>query len=980
MSRVLRALVLTAAAALPLAAQLATPLDASVQRTIRWRNIGPANMASRVVDIEAVASNPKEFYIGYAAGGVWKTVNGGTTFRPVFEGQTTASIGDIAIAPSNPQVLYVGTGESNARNSISPGDGVYRSRDGGASWTKVGLEKSQHIGRIIVHPTNPDIVWVAAFGAAWGPSKERGLYKSTDGGANWKQVKFVNENAGFIDLQIDPRDPNTLYAASWEFRRGPWFMRSGGVGSGLWKSTDGGESWKEISGNGFPAQQKGRISISVHAADPRVVYAVVEADTAPNPTKPTGPRRVYNYPGDPGDPELYGIGLDIYPLSKSASGLYRSNDGGVSWTHVNRHNTRPFYFSLLRVDPKRPDRVYQGDNSFWFSDDGGKTQRLGAQDIHIDWHAMWIDPNDPTHWMVGGDGGIGITRDDGGSFEFIDSHATGQFYAVSFDNQPFYRVCGGLQDNGTWCGPSRTKWSEGILTRDWQTVGGGDGFYSQQDPTNPDIVYYSAQGGNYGRRDLSTWEAKSLRSGGGRPGRSRWADSLRAARGDTTAPISPEIARELDRIRKAAGDDSARTLRFNWEAPLILSAHNANTLYAGGNKVIKSVNRGDRWQEISPDLSWKDSVRIRTSTMFSGGITKDVTGAEVNGTVSTLAESPARPGLLWVGTDDGKVWVTRNDGVTWEELTARFTGVVPAKTWVSRIEASRADSNTVYIAFDNHRENDFTPYLFVSRDGGKSFTSIVNDLPRGPNGFVYVVREDPVNASLLYVGTDRGVYASVDRGTHWSALGSNFPTVPVRDLKVHPRERELIAGTHGRAIWIADVSPLQELTATVTAASAHLFSPRTAYQFAAISRMSEEGHQHFFGENPTYGAALPYWLGSDATGATLTVINTRGDTVRAFRVPATKGMHRVYWDLRAGRGVQTLAEPTFGTLGDRVRPGEAPPPDPNARRERARPGAPVAAGEYLVTLSANGVTTRQLLTVRRVGSVDVGGFDGDDQP
>lgn len=955
---------LTLLFALPLtsAAQLTSPLNEQAQNIFRWRSIGPSNMAARVTDIEAVAGNPKVYYIVYAASGIWKTTNGGTTFTPIFDTQDVISMGDLAIAPSNPDVLYAGTGEEDARNSISPGGGVYRSIDGGSTWTKTGLENTRHIGRIIVHPTDPDIAWVAALGNVWAPNPERGLYRTENGGRTWELTKFVSPDAGFIDLAISSTDPNTLWATSYEVRRGPFFMRSGGPGSGLWKSTDGGRTWREIKGNGFPAQQKGRIAIDVHRANPKILYAMVEADTAPNPVKPTGPRRVYNYPGDPGDPELYGIGLDIYPLEKTASGLYRSDDGGESWRQMNKSNTRPFYFSLVRVDPVDPNRVYWGNNDFYFSDDGGVTAKRGAYDIHIDWHAMWIDPNDPEHFMIGGDGGIGVTHDRGGAYSFINTQAAGQFYAISFDRTPFYRVCGGLQDNGTWCGPSRNTDSNGILHQDWFQVGGGDGFYSAQDPEDPDMIFYESQGGNIGRIHLGTGAQKSLRSGGGRPRRSPWSDSLRVARGDTAQAITPAIRARLDDIRRRAGVDSANTLRFNWQAPLMMSQHNPRILYAGGNKLIRSVNRGDQWVTISPDLSLQDSVRIRTSMQSTGGLTKDVTGAEVNGTITTIAESPFRSGFLWVGTDDGKVWLTRNDGATWEDLTVRFARLVPAKTWVSRVEASRADSNAMYITFDAHRDGDLKPYVFVTRDMGRTFTPLMNGLPTNGVSFVHVIREDPVNPNVLYLGTDVAAYVSTDRGINWQRFGSGLPTVPVHDLKVHPDQHELIAGTHGRSVWIADVSALQQLTDAVLAKGSHLFALRTAYQFSPTDRIGQtQGHQLFLGDNPPFGASLDYHIGAaGSANARVVITNATGDTVRVLSAPGTPGLHRIYWDLRAARGATPVQASRLNSELRSSRPGENPPV---VARGRGGFGAGVPAGTYTVTLSANGETTRRTLTV-----------------
>jgi photosystem II stability/assembly factor-like uncharacterized protein len=963
-------------------AQYSRPLDAKANEVFQWRSVGPSNMASRVTDIEAVVGSPKVFYIVYAASGIWKTENGGTTFTPIFDGEDVVSMGDLAIAPSNPNVLYAGTGEEDGRNSISPGGGVYKSTDAGKTWTHVGLERTRHIGRIVVHPTNPDIAWVAALGNVWAANPERGLYRTEDGGKTWIMAKHVSDKAGFIDVAINPKDANELWATSWEFRRGPYFMNSGGPGSGLWKSNDGGKTWREIRGNGFPAQAKGRVMIDVHRANPKVLYAMVEADTAANPVKPTGPRRVYNYPGDPGDPELYGIGLDIYPLEKTASGLYRSDDGGESWRQVNKSNTRPFYFSLVRADPVDPDRVYWGNNDFFFSTDAGKTGRQGANDIHIDWHAMWIDPNDPTHFMVGGDGGIGITRDHGGAYEFINSHAVGQFYAISFDHQPFYRICGGLQDNGSWCGPSRNTDSDGILHQDWFQVGGGDGFYSAQDPTDPDWIFYESQGGNIGRVNLRTMERASLRSGGGRPRRSPWSDSLRLARGDTTKPVTPAITARLADIRRRAGLDSANTLRFNWQAPMVMSVHNPQTLYAGGNKLIKSVNRGSQWSVISPDLSWQDSTRIRVSTQTSGGLTKDVTGAEVNGTVTTIGESALRPGLIWVGTDDGRVWLTRNDGAAWEDITPRFKGKVPDKTWVSRVEASRVDSNTVYVTFDAHRDGDLKPYVFVSNDGGRSFRAIMDGLPTEGVAFVHVIREDPVNPNVLYLGTDTRAYVSTNKGGSWHRFGSGLPTVPVHDLKVHPVQRELVAGTHGRSIWVNDVSALQEMTDEVVAKGSHLFTLRTAYQFGMTNRLgATQGHQLFIGDNPPYGAAINYHVGAGGSGnARIVVTNAAGETVRELNAPGGAGLHRVYWDLRSGRGASPVRPSPLNSQLRPDRPGEsseAAGPAGGGRFGRGG-GAPVAPGQYLVTLTVNGVTTKQVLIVEQLGPVAGGFYGGDD--
>jgi hypothetical protein len=991
-----------AAAALLLAApslhaQLTTPLDSASQALFRWRSIGPANMSGRITDIEGVPSDPKTFYVAAAAGGIWKTTNHGTTFQPVFDREAVISMGDLAVAPSNPEVLYAGTGEEDSRNSISPGGGVYRSTDGGRSWRRVGLERTEAIGRIVVHPTDPNTAYVAALGHIWSSNPERGLYKTTDGGATWERVKFVSDRAGFVDVAMHPRDPNTLFAASWERVRGPHFLRSGGPGSGLWKTTDAGRTWSEVRGGGFPATTKGRIGLAIAPSNPDVVYAMVEADTLPRG----------QYRRAAGDTAR----------QKSPSGLYRSDDGGSTWRRMNDRNNRPFYYSQVRVDPKNPDRVYWLATQFSFSDDGGKTVRTGGRGLHVDYHALWIDPGDPEHFILGSDGGVGITWDRGGTFDFVNTLPLGQFYAVSYDMQKPYRVCGGLQDNGSWCGPSRTR--DRITNADWFNVGGGDGFYTANDPTDPDIVYSESQGGNISRLDLSTGERTAIRSGNWRGRRQQFEDSLVVARGDTALPATPEVSRRLAAIRERARADSAGSMRFNWNTPFFLSAHSPTTVYAAGNRVLRSVNRGDAFVPISPDLSRQDMAKIRLSMETTGGITRDATGAETFGTVTSLAESPIRPGILWAGTDDGKVWTTRDDGGAWTDLTGRFPGL-PAGTYVSRIEPSRFDSATVYVAFDGHRTNDFTPYLYVSTDAGRSFRSLAGGLPRVGPAFVHVVREDPRNRDLLYVGTDVAAYVSTDRGRSWQRFMNGLPTVPVHDLRVHPRDRELIAGTHGRSVWVVDVAPLQEMSDSVAAKPAHFFSVPTAYLYAPTYQGGSTGNKLFQGENPTFGASLVYRLarGAQRDSARIVVTDVRGDTVRVLRGPGSAGTHRVFWDLRAGprplgpaaardsvlaarrraaqrpdtaraaaAGADTARAAGADTTGARPAAGRPRADEPNLRPAEVpftaeqegggggqgggggfgRQGAVVRPGEYLVTIEAGGERMRRTVRVERAG-------------
>ncbi len=840
----------------------------------------------------------KTFYVAAAAGGIWKTTNNGTTFRPLFTGERVISMGDLAIAPSDTNIIWAGTGEEDSRNSISPGGGIYKSTDGGMSWQLMGLEETQVIGRIVVHPSNPDMVYVAALGHIWDSNPERGLYKTTDGGETWELSKFVSDKAGFVDAAMHPTNPDILFASSWERVRGPYFLESGGPGSALWRTTDAGATWTEVRGNGFPESTKGRIGIAIARSNPDVMYAIVEAEATEDDDRPNG--------------------------------LYRSDDGGESWTKMNGNNSRPFYYSQVRVDPRDPDRVYW--STLNFSSDGGRTVGSAAQGIHVDHHALWIDPNDPEHFVVGNDGGIGQTWDRGGNYQFINIMPIGQFYTVSYGMQVPYRVCGGLQDNGSWCGPSRRRQGS-INNFMWSRVGGGDGFYTAQDPTDPDIIYVESQGGNMSRLNFAAGERTTLQKPDWRRRYQSFQDSIIIARGDTTRPATREMERRIaDLTALASADSAANAHRWNWSTPFFLSPHDSKTFYAASNRVVKSTDRGEDLMVISPDLTTQDTMRIRISTTVTGGITRDVTGAETHSTIVALAESPLRQGVLYAGTDDGNVWMSPNDGDDWENLTGRFPGV-PAKTWVSRIEPSHHDPSTFYVTFDNHRENDFTPYVFVTTDGGETFTSIANNLPTGGPDFVHVIREDLVNSNLLFVGTDVGVYLSMNRGLTWQKFMTGLPTVPVHDLKIHPRDRELIAGTHGRSIWIVDIAPLQQMTDEIMIASAHLFEPKTAFQFGQSPLGGgSSGHQRFQAPGGTYGGEIVYRVaagsvritnggGRDRGGrrggrgvsggpggpgargprAQIVITNSDGDTVRTLDGPATPGLHRVTWDFRGTR-------------------------------------------------------------------------------
>ena len=889
-----RSRVLTAVAGVASALALAAPaaaqgLDSSAVAAFRWRNVGPSNFMGRVSDVQGIPSPSKTLYVAAAGGGIWKSTNFGITWRPIFDDKDVVAMGMLAIAPSDTNVIYAGTGEPNSRNTIEPGNGVYRSTDGGLHWTHVGLENSQHIGRIQVDPRNANVVYVAALGPAWKSGGERGLYKSTDGGQTWKLVlKGANASTGAIDVQLDPSNPDVVYAALWERYRTPYSLNSGGSGkgSGLFKSTDGGTTWTEIKGNGYPEGPKGRIGIAISRSNPQVVYALTEAASV-----------------EPGPMQ--------FQRNPAANGLYRSADGGKTWQHMNNIDTRPFYYSQVRVDPKNENRVYFSSTQLQVSNDGGKTNMNAAQNVHVDDHALWIDPNDGERWVIGMDGGIAITNDRGGNFWYPRNIPLGQFYDVTYDYAIPYNICSGAQDNGAWCGPSKRRTTPANNTY-WFTISGGDGFYTAQDPTNPDMVWGESQNAGIQQTNLKTGERGRVNKPTWNERYRMWEDSIAILHPDPTKPVDRATQAKIDAYRTQQKKDSIDlSIRYNWESPYFLSPHNPQVFYLGGSRVLKSLKRGEDLFPISPDLSVKSDpaqqriiqARLDTVEKYTGGITLDITGAEAYGTVVSLAESPLKPGLLFAGTDDGNVWITHNDGGTWENLTPKFAPLgAPWDAYVVRLEPSHFDTLTFYVAFENHRWNDFKPYLFVTNDGGRTFKSIVNNLPSAsPADYLHVIREDPHNRDLLFVGSSRTAYVSIDRGAHWTRFATNLPTVPVFDLQIHPRDRELIAATHGRSLWIADIAALEDMTPKVLAEGTYLFKPKTAYQWGEGPQLNLPGNGYGQAEmtyaNPPFGTDIVYRLASSAGGnVRLVVSDVSGDTLATLNGPGGAGTHHVTWN------------------------------------------------------------------------------------
>ncbi|MEO7454951.1 MAG: hypothetical protein ABIY52_01720 [Gemmatimonadaceae bacterium] len=849
-------------------------LDSAAVAGFRWRTVGPANFMGRLSDVVGIPGPSKTVFVAAAAGGVWKSTNNGVTWRPVFDDKPVTSLGMLAIAATDTNTVWLGTGEPNSRNTIEPGAGVYKSTDGGMSWALMGLEKTQHIGRVAIDPKNKDVVYVAALGAAWKSSPDRGLYKTTDGGKTWANVKFISDRAGFVDVAIDPRNSDVVYATSWERYRTPYSLNSGGPGSGLWKSIDAGKTWTEIKGNGYPSGTKGRIGLAIAPSNPDVVYALTEAYSDAAKKVEMGKR-----------PE--------------SNGLYRSTDAGRTWTKMNSINTRPFYYSQVRVDPRNPDRVYFSSTELQVSNDGGKTTSNAAQGVHVDDHGIWIDPNDPERWFLANDGGVAITYDKGGNFFYPMNLPLGQFYEISYDMQVPYNVCAGAQDNGAWCGPSRRR---GALNNNfWYTISGGDGFYTAQDPAG-EWVWGESQNAGIQGRNLKTGQTLRIQKPGFQDRYRQIEDSIAVAQGDPLAPATKDAQKRIDSYKAIQKKDSLELLtRFNWNSPFFLSAHNSQTMYIGGNKVFKSLKRGEEMYTISGDLSKQMRARMDTAEKYTGGVTPDVTGAETYGTVVALAESYMKPGLLYAGTDDGNVWMTHNDGGSWENLSDRFAGLPSKDVYVTRIEPSHFDTLTFWVAFDNHRWNDFTPYLFMTQDGGKTFKSIVNNLPKGGVAdYVHVIREDPRNRDLLFVGTSLSVYASLDRGASWTKLASNLPSVPVHDLKIHPRDRELMAATHGRGIWIVDIAALEQMTPKTLADAATLYQPRTAFQWGEGPTLGLPGNG--WGQAPLvipapqYGAQITYRLrDSSSTPVRVTVTDAGGAQLYTTTGPSRRGVHTVNW-------------------------------------------------------------------------------------
>jgi len=818
---------------------------------IGWRAVGPANMGGRATAIALVPGSRSSFYVGFATGGVFKTDNLGTTFSEVFRDHETASIGAIAVVNAGTEwpgwaageadgdtvavtdrteqgrgrVVWVGTGEGNGRNSVSWGHGVYRSTDGGGKFEHVGLTETHNIPAMAADPIDPDRLFVAAMGHLWGQNKERGVFRTTDGGQNWDHVLKVDDEVGACDVVLAPDSLGTVYAALYKAYRTPWSFEGVTDRGGVFRSTDGGSSWTQLT-KGLP-ERTGRIGLTVCTGNPDILYAVIESDQG-------------------------GIGRSAWDDRSPAGGLFRSDDRGDTWRRVNDLNFRPFYFSRVAVDPGNPERVYMPGWHVAVSDDGGVTFRLSSAEVHVDHHAFVIDPADPLRILLGNDGGLYLSHDGAATWDLLNHLDVGQFYHVDVDLSVPYRLGGGLQDNGSWIGPSATGFKAGsqgqfgILNEDWTAVYGGDGFRVAFDPVDLNIIYATSQGGHLGRVHLDT---------------------------QLVAPL------------RAAADEGQEQIRWNWDAPFFISRHDPTVLYHAGNKVFKLTERGEYWYAISGDLT-----RRQVDRMMSEG-----SQAEAFGTLTALAESPLTAGILWTGSDDGLVHVTFDDGDQWQDVTPKQV----KELYIAHLEASYHDQKAAYCAVDGHRSDVFTPLILMTENGGGKWRDISGDLPAGSP--VRVVREDPDNKAVLYCGTEHAAYVTLDRGEHWLKLGGkSLPTVPVYDLVVHPREHDLVAGTHGRSLWILDDAACLAGLPEAKDEPLHVFRVKEAKPQQFGFRGYGQGNRVFGGANPPAGAVITYWLKDLPEGSvSVSVADSSGTVVRTLQGPTRPGLNRVVWDLQA---------------------------------------------------------------------------------
>ncbi len=843
-------MILCAAAAGAQTAQPAAKFDSATISGLPARNIGSAMMSGRIAAVDAIDDSGRlTVFIGAASGGVWKSVNGGTTFKPVFDSTTAQSIGAVAIDRSNPKIVWAGTGETWVRNSVSIGDGIYRSSDGGENWTNMGLKNSERIAKILIDPKNGSVVYACATGHLWDDSPDRGVYKTTDGGKNWRKVlSGANGSTGCAMLAMSAQAPNTIFASMWDFRRQGWTFRSGGLGSGLFKSTDGGEHWTELTQanvKGLPEKPYGRIIVQVAPSRPNVVYSMIES---------------------------------------AHSALFRSDDAGQNWTKLDASQLmvwRPFYFGNMIVDPKDENKIFKVDLALLLSVNGGKSFSGVSGSAHGDFHDVWIDPANSNSILAGDDGGLWRSLDGGTRWEHMVNLPVSQFYHVSVDNKDPYRVYGGLQDNSAWVGDS--SYPGGVSNSRWENMYGGDGFWMWEDPIDPTYIYAEAQGGELGRINRNTLENRSI---------------------------------------KPYAQYGEKKLRFNWNTPVQLSPNEKGTIYIGSQYLYRSRNQGQTWERISPDLTTNDPEKQKQEE--SGGVTIDNSAAEMHTTIYSISESPKNGKVIWTGTDDGNIQVTQDGAKTWTKVNIADGGAAP---WVSWVEASRYAEGTALVTLDRHTYGDMRPHVYRTTDFGKTWTKLPAEAS-GVRGHAHVIKEDTVNPNLLFLGTEFGLYISIDGGQRWASYrGSNFPPVPVRDIVVHPRTSDLVLATHGRGIWIIDnIAPLRALTPQVMNAAATLIPGAPVAQLMETNGGWAEGDQSFSGPNRTSEAVISYYQKSRHIYGDLKIeiLDAQGKVIDKVAGSKRRGLNRATWSMHLSPPtVPPAASAAFEAVtGPRVVPGQ----------------------------------------------------------
>jgi photosystem II stability/assembly factor-like uncharacterized protein len=882
---------------------------ADVYRQLRWRNIGPEG--NRVSAVAGVPGDPLVYYVGSASGGVSKTTDGGLNWIPIFDSQTVHSIGALTVAPSDPSQVWAGTGESCIRSHVSVGEGIFKSNDAGKTWTRMGLERTGRIGRVVVHPQNPDVVLACALGHAYGPQPERGVYRTTDGGKNWERVLFVDENTGCSALEMDPSNSRKLFAGMWQIDIKTWGRESGGPGSGLFVTNDGGTTWRRLQGRGLPTREVGKVKVEIAPSNPNRVYALIET----------------------------GDGVPWKGKETDRGQIWRSDDGGDSWQVVSYDRNamgRAHYYSHMFVAPDNENETYYLTGSYSVSLDGGQTlvSRGGQSSPGGDNHDMWIDPTNPGRMVVGNDSGVSISENRGRTWARIRL-PNAQMYHVTVDNQIPYYVYGNKQDGPSYRGPSNSRLSGGpeggggIPRSMWHTIAGGESGWATPDPADPNVVWSSASGsGSVGGVVLI------------------YEESRRQAR---NVEVWPD---------QANGIPADLKYRFNWTMPLTMSPHDRNTVYVGSQHVHRTTNRGQSWEVISPDLSLNDKSRQQ----YSGGLTGDNIGVEYAATVMAIAESRLEKGVIWAGTNDGQVQVTRDGGKSWTNLTKNIPNLPPLGT-VGNVEPSRYDAGTAYLTVDLHQVNNRDPWVYKTADYGKTWRAITNGIPRNALSYAHCIREDPVRRRLLYLGTEGAMYMSLDDGENWQPLQNNLPAAPVYWITVQEQFNDLVISTYGRGFWILDdIGPLQQLTSQVLSSDSHLFPPRGAYRFRDVTGEASVANDPTVGQNPPYGASINYYLKTAPAGTVrVAILDAKGETVRTLDAPKAAGLNRIAWDLRyeSTREVRLRTSPLFapdvqvGPEGWRTASGAA------------RMSLLAPPGTYTVRLDVGGKSLTQKLEVRK---------------